>query len=571
VFSSYGNGKKPIISGLIRLDRWRQLSKGIYQAGCAQCTTINENMLVINGKQYAMGRYPDTGYLTYMSHIDKESITDENFGNTPNWVGSELVIRKNHWIIDRTRLEKQSDGTLSYSEGSSSQPTDGFGYFIQNSKQTLHHFGDWFFDRPNGIFLIHFGYSTPGLFEVSTSIENYLVRIEGGNSIQFENLCFQGASSHTIEIKNSKKIYIKNCMIDYSAADGINASGSPELNIEYTMINHSLNDAIVLDSSCHAASIRYNVIKNTGMIPGLGKSGSGTYQAVSSFGASSVIEFNEIDTTGYNGIYFGGNGSVVKNNFIHNFCMVKDDGAGIYIGDWFPSSDKKIIGNIVIDGIGAAPGAKVQDLVPVEGIYIDDNSSGISIQSNSVANCPDAGIKIHNANNIQITGNAVFNNGVQLMIAHDNLHPKSPNRNLILTGNLFFALRPEQLCVNLYSVKNDLDSVGTIDNNYYYSPTNDQSIVKAVSNIWTPQSVTNNFSLSKWKNVHRQDAHSIMVSKKMLTQKNVRFEYNASGKNKQISTNAYYATPIGIKLTNKFLIAPYQSVIVIDRGAIGPN
>src|SRR5690606_14741223 len=98
------------------------------------------------------------------------------------------------------------------------------------------------------------------------------------------------------------------------------------------------------------------IIKNTGLIPGMGESGSGTYQGIMSFGANTLIEGNTIDSVGYNGIYFGGHLSQVQNNFINNFCLVKDDGGGIYVGDWFESSGKKITGNMIINGKGVGEG-----------------------------------------------------------------------------------------------------------------------------------------------------------------------------------------------------------------------
>src|SRR5690606_31743160 len=119
-----------------------------------------------------------------------------------------------------------------------------------------------------------------------------------------------------------------------------------------------------------------------GLIPGLGKSGSGSYQGIMSFGANSLIELNIIDSTGYNGIYFGGNSSVVKNNFINNFCLTKDDGGGIYVGDWFESSRKKIIGNIVLNGKGMGEGTNQSYYRAAQGIYIDEPSGGVEISNN---------------------------------------------------------------------------------------------------------------------------------------------------------------------------------------------
>src|SRR5690606_22668469 len=152
-----------------------------------------------------------------------------------------------------------------------------------------------------------------------------------------------------------------------------------------------------LDHGCTEAIIRNNTITNTGLIPGMGKSGSGTYQAIMSFGANTVIELNRIDSTGYNGIYFGGNYSEVRNNFINNFCLTKDDGGGIYIGDWFKSSGKKIWGNIILNGKGVSEGTDNLNYFAAHGIYIDGSSDGVEVTNNTIAECSNSGIFIHNA------------------------------------------------------------------------------------------------------------------------------------------------------------------------------
>jgi hypothetical protein len=66
-----------------------------------------------------MGRYPNAsasngGYLTYTQHSgtysgvtdptiagNPASITDTTLPDSTNWTGAQLVVRKDHWILDR--------------------------------------------------------------------------------------------------------------------------------------------------------------------------------------------------------------------------------------------------------------------------------------------------------------------------------------------------------------------------------------------------------------------------------------------------------------------------------------
>src|SRR5438309_2822040 len=72
VLSSYGSGPQPVISGLIHLSVWNYKGNGIYESG--QLPIGDQlNMVLLNGQQYAMGRYPNVsdgngGYLNFDSH-----------------------------------------------------------------------------------------------------------------------------------------------------------------------------------------------------------------------------------------------------------------------------------------------------------------------------------------------------------------------------------------------------------------------------------------------------------------------------------------------------------------------
>src|SRR6478735_11953143 len=77
--------------------------------------------------------------------------------------------------------------------------------------------------------------------------------------------------------------------------------------------------------------IENNTMKNIGGFAGMGSSGDGGLKGITISGASNNIRYNSLDSIGFTAIRFeGGNNNVVQNNFIKNFCFIKDDGAGIY-------------------------------------------------------------------------------------------------------------------------------------------------------------------------------------------------------------------------------------------------
>jgi hypothetical protein len=129
VLGSYGRGNKPVISGLALLSSWSSSGGGIYQSRCSLCKQATK-MLLINGVQQALGRYPNTSYLTYGSHTGNTSITDSQLIDSANWTGADVVIRKKRWIIDRSAITAQNGNTLNYASGTLDAPTDCFFFFF---------------------------------------------------------------------------------------------------------------------------------------------------------------------------------------------------------------------------------------------------------------------------------------------------------------------------------------------------------------------------------------------------------------------------------------------------------
>lgn len=512
VFGAYGSGPMPVISALTPVSLWRESSPGIWKA-VSGSHLPEMKMLVLDGVQQPMGRYPNAGYLIYRSHTGNTSIKSDQLAAMPDWKGAAVVIRKNRWVLDKGRIGSYKDGTISYTGGSKDTPTDGYGYFIQNDWRTLDQSGEWYFDPSTRELWVFFGKKGPNGCKVRVSDRDFLVVINYQQFVKFEHLAFEGASSSAFTISNSQNISIRDCRIDLSATDAIRASGSPYLGIEHCRIDHSLNDAITLDMGCSFAAVKNNIIRNTGLLPGMGESGTGSYQAVSVFGDNSIVEGNEIDSTGYNAIYFGGNSTTVKNNSIAHFCCVKDDGAGIYVGDWRVTTRKTIIGNRVSNGVGAPLGTSpVAPNPPVEGIYIDDNSAGVSIAANSVSNCPDAGIKIHNARDVKIEGNSLVNSGIQLLLAEDTFSSHSSVRNILCKGNRFICRSAGQLCLNMISTADDLDSFVKMDGDFYFRPGENPQVIRLVSKIWSASGLTRDLTISQWQELYKQDRRARWVA-----------------------------------------------------------
>ncbi|MGI8580643.1 MAG: right-handed parallel beta-helix repeat-containing protein, partial [Chitinophagaceae bacterium] len=382
--SAYGAGANPEITGFTSVSNWYSLGNGIWETYAPSLGT-QVNMLTISGTEYAMGRYPNSdapnnGYFNYESHVTNTSITDYQLSSYPNWTGAEVVIRNQRSVLDRALIIAHSGNTLYYNSSVDWPATDAFGYFIQNDIRTLDQYGEWSYNASSKKLAVFFGTGGPA-GDVKASVVNTLVTSKYQNHIVFDNLTLTGSNVKTFDIYYAQNIQIKNCNILFSGTDAIIAADAQNLTLVNNIIDHTNNISIDLEYACDNSIIRYNKILNTGMFHGMGAhavkgANNSSFRAlIVTNSPNTLIEYNEIVNTGYVPISFAGNLITVKNNLISYYAINKDDGGGIYTSNGTPGAadnyGRKIIGNIILNAVGAQLGTNDFINAGAQGIYLD--------------------------------------------------------------------------------------------------------------------------------------------------------------------------------------------------------
>ena len=517
IFGAYGDGDKPIITGLTTLNGWIDKGNGIWESNPCPQAGNKVNMLILNGINVPMGRYPNAdsengGFLTYSAHNGNISITDSLLPTTPNWTGAQLILKKERWSFDRCSITSHAGNTLNYTFQTDYEPNDGFGYFIQNDIRTLDKIGEWYFNSATKTVSLFYGSQTPPpTIDIATITS--LVNLKFMNFITFENLNFKGSNGNLLEFGNQQNALVKNCALKFAGIDAVYGYSLINFTIQNSTVNNANNNGIYMEYNCKFTNVIYDTIKNIGLFIGMGDaihyntfagisvSGSGANASI-----NTTIQGNVIDSIGYNGIAFIGDNALVKNNFVSNFCMSKDDGGGIYCHRGFANtynfSGQKIEGNIVLDGQSAMNGIPNKIFKQTWGIYIDDNTQGIDIVNNTVANMPSSGIFLHNSYDITIKGNTLYNNAHQLRFSYDNT---TPIRNVTVRKNIFYANTSTQLTFSFSSIADDMKLFGSSDSNIFSRPMD-----TTIGYIRTNEKFIN---LEQWKDFSNQDIHSILSTK----------------------------------------------------------
>ncbi|MBW8327392.1 MAG: fibronectin type III domain-containing protein, partial [Prolixibacteraceae bacterium] len=552
-YGSYGTGAKPIISGFQTLSGWTNRGGGIYSASTTASNTLN--LVTLDGTIQRKGRYPNNDFLRFESHSGLTTISDNQLTESPNWTGSEVVIKTSRYSLENKIVLTHTGGTLTFaSVGHELQ--DGYGYFFQNSLQTLDSYGEWFVS--NGTFYMYFGSVDPNSKIIRVSIVDDLIKIQNKTDVTLNGLSLNGANSSLVYSNiNCTNLKIVDCELKYSGNYGINSTPAG-LVVDGCSISEVTNFGIYSYSA--NALIKNNIIQNIGIWEGMGQYLG--YMGLAANGENSITEFNQIRNVGYNGIILRGNNSIVRYNYIDTFCSLLDDGGGIYTSN-NTYTGRIIDHNICINGIGNFEGAtNYSNTLPsttryAHGIYLDERAANITVSNNVTAYNSESGIFLHSAKDIDVTGNTSFNNAkYQLLFSHNTLADNMVDINVM--NNLFIAREGVEKCFYFTSNYNDLN-FGSASGNVYARPVDD---TKTFS-IDTYNTSATTYDLAGWKTLSGYDANSAKSSLVVSNSSEIILEYNASTTAKSVSIASPMIDVKGTKYSNSLTLQPFSSVVLI--------
>ncbi|MEX2566547.1 MAG: right-handed parallel beta-helix repeat-containing protein, partial [Cyclobacteriaceae bacterium] len=370
IIGAYGTGSKPVITSIVHLTNWKSIGNGIFESSHPDLDFNELNVVLLNNEKQEMGRYPNSdapnkGYLNYEFSSGNQSITSKELNASPNWSGAEVVVRKNFWVIDRHRITNHSGNTVNYAPNpeSSYHPTANYGFFIQNHVKTLDKLGEWYYNSSSKKFNMYFGNSSPGSPSVEVSTSDHIVtNSKSTSNIVFENLHFRGANKNVLFLEGGSNIKVLACDIEYGGDNGLFMNGIVDFEIANSTVIGSGNNGILLGTSKNAI-VRNNLVKDTYLLPGLTRGGDNRGVSISTTSDNNLIENNQVINSGYIGIRFGGNQTIVRNNLINYFCLTKNDGGGIYAygSKSTTHSGRKVSNNIILNGIGVKEGSNLRN------------------------------------------------------------------------------------------------------------------------------------------------------------------------------------------------------------------
>ena len=331
-FAAYGTGESPIISGSVPITGWTSGIGNVQQASVAQ----NIRLLFCDGLPLTCARYPNHGYRTITDTLSGTVFRDTGIDASKNWAGAVAHLRTMRWTISsKTVLSfdaSQKSFTLSAVPIYGIKP--GWGYFLNNTAAALDTSGEWYYDSAAHtvkVIMPDNGNASGNTLE--GSVYNYGFDIQNCSSITITGFCIRNQIMTGINASGGSNITVRNNTILFADAYGISLGGSGT--------GHLLDSNIIYGSNtgglnAYSTSSMYsnNRISATALLERLGSAGMGDQccsgRGLQVEGDNNTIRCNSLDSTGYIGIGFYGQNTLIEYNFLNHTCVTKDDGGGVY-------------------------------------------------------------------------------------------------------------------------------------------------------------------------------------------------------------------------------------------------
>jgi parallel beta-helix repeat protein len=464
----WGSGTRdaPTISGAVIVGDW-QLPAGssTYEANLGG---NRPEQLFLNMVPMTLARSPNTGYFTVESVVNDSTFTSKSLQTSADLTGASIHIKSARWSLDARTIIKHDriSGQVVLNRKTNYHLAAGWGFFVNNHKSLLDAPGEWYYDPALQKIYARFT-SSPATATVEASVFPY--GIFGGNEsyVQIRDLRISHQASAGISFGSGVGITISNCRLYNAMEYGIKLS-SDHSSIQGSVVRGPVIFGMQIGGT--NSLVKGCSISDVGQLFRFGRNGMGGANSrgisLKMSGDYDTASYNHVDSSGYVGINFGGQHSRIERNEVSTSCMTLDDGAGIYTAaggfDRPGGAFSVVTHNIVRDGVGAIDGQPNRPLGAVRGIYLDNESHDITLDSNILIN-NERGIWINHGRRHTITGNVCYRNwSIQLGINSTSGDSNGTYPNQI-HNNILYSFTAKQTAINMNT---SFANPSTITNNY---------------------------------------------------------------------------------------------------------
>jgi len=445
VVAPYGQGSvRPQILGSESL-------AGVKASGIRSATVPGGalvKMVAIGDWRLPVSRVPDTGWVEIGSIQDDTTLVLQGAAASIDWTGASVHLRTSPWTLETHRVRSSTAGRVVLS-GKLVSRADGKPrvFFSNHAAGMSTSRPTWYQSAADGLLR----WSDPGdsLAVVEAAIRPRAIDLGNRSFVQLRGLGVYGSTEHGI-LSSGTGVQAMDLVFRYPGLVGAQLDGA-QARIASCVFVGSANNGVVGHGV--RAVVQSNVIRETALLEPWGPDGMGDGccggHGIAMNGDSTLIRSNELDRTGYNGITFVGKATRVEDNVVNRSCSTTDDCAGIYtIAGTYgnPGATGSVIRrNMVRDGLGGGAGWP-EHTPSAHGIYLDDGSHDISVDSNVCVGNGASGLFLHNTQRVEAVGNFLAgNHGQQVRFQHDGIAGPGDMMDNRMVANTLVSLPRQEL------------------------------------------------------------------------------------------------------------------------------
>ncbi|MGB3947646.1 MAG: T9SS type A sorting domain-containing protein [Bacteroidia bacterium] len=493
VFTSYGSGAKPIITGADTIiTTWTN-------AGTVNGLTIYETpfnqtpkSFFVNNQEQTIARYPNVSYLT-LDSAQTTYLKDASLSSiAPNIINdSKLCVHSEQWCWELTNVNSFSGTQIMLSPATIRKSKDKYSYFLYDNINHLDTVGEWKYDS-GAIKYIALGNQNPNNLTCLASIDTNGLVISGNASyIEINNLAFEKQINAGVLISeiNNRYIKVNNCYFRHQFNYGVNDKG--RYNEIYNSYFREVNGlAIFVDGSALKSTIHHNTFRNIGPFRNYGVGQEINLSAIKiSFRDSCYIHHNDIDSTGYCGISADGKYNTIERNIVKHAMLKNNDGAALK--SFGTASQYNVFkNNFVSLSDGNTEGTYSADFV-TPAIYFDFSTNNCTIHENTIYSHSKKGIFQNSANHHNtVTNNVVYRASIGIDLNGSPIISSPYMTNMTVKHNTFIALDNNSYIIRQLD-HSGTNNIGIVDSNYYFQPFN--------ANKYAFRPPSTYYSFSQWQ------------------------------------------------------------------------
>lgn len=472
VFSAYGTGNKPIISGAEPVTGWT-VSGSYYEAPFAP----RAYNFFADNKEQIVARHPDdgAGYLTvdaatnnYLQDAALSAIGAAVLGQ------SQVCVHTAQWCWEKSDIASATSTQINYTTPTLRVPTANYGYFLYDHLNYLTTGKEWKYDAATQKIYYKPTAGTPNTQTCEASVRRYGIELgSNASNISVFHIAFEKQAESGIGILNAANTgtVVDSCYFarQYKYGVEIHATNATVQNSYFREVDGL---AVFINSTGDVASVHHNTFRNNG---GFRNSGIGQEINLSSIKGTFVdnchIHHNDIDSAGYCGIAMDGTYNLIEKNTIKNAMLLNNDGAALKsfgVG----SNYNTFRNNIISLGDGNTEGnppAASHFITPA--IYLDFSAHHCTIENNTIFDRTKRGIFLNSGtNNNTVIGNVVYGCNFCIDFNGSPIIP-TPMTGMTVKRNALFAKETTSTVVRMVDNTGGFNQ-GTIDSNYYFQPYN---------------------------------------------------------------------------------------------------